>query len=1719
MSERPVSEAQAGSLDDFIRETVQRYRTKILDLSSRNPLIQFRHSERSRSHIRIVNEIPEILFDKLEAGRQLTFAPVPDPVLFPSDEDRPEFQAALQQAKREDQEYRDALALLGPGASDRQKRRIERELRDKLRPQLELPPFEPTKDARKRAAEVGISIDYDLPRYQGQSDRHFTDLKMQTLFFPDELGRKLAALRDAARVLVNDAGINALYCAFGFLEYYETGTSEEKRLAPLAFYPIELDRQLVSGEYRYFIRPTNDEVQVNVALAELLRQELSLELPGWIEPQEGVNALEQYFAAIERTISARPDWKLHRYVTIGLFTFSTLAMYKDLDPQRWAATAPIESHPIVRMLVAGAEVHGSRFAEDYDLDQLHEPDVLLVTDADSSQHSAVIDVLKGKNCVIQGPPGTGKSQTITNIISAALHEGKTVLFVAEKMAALEVVEKRLNAAGLEQFCFEVHSTKTSKTAVTSSLASRLAYRGPRLPHLQLESNLAELDRTRKALIYYVQKTREAAGKTGLSVYEVLLGSAKREHDREELPAPLATARIPASLDITEHRRRDMLAAAATLEGEVQPLLAFGSLSGHPWRGLRNSEIADFENEELLRRLQRWTRALEDVKAIVDAIAARTHSTLPAKIADLAKLCTSIAGLGEVPADAVERLFQSLALQANRTRMVRSISALEEIIDCERKLANFSANPTSMVTEGSRCLAGAFGILCDLGLKELTIGKLEECLSAWRSCCRDIEQAKIATAGLTEAIGLSGDLVGNVRTISLGVELLQQLPRGNWFMRTPTILDERYAATLRERADRCNSLKKRRSALESRVELAALPSPDELRQYAFALRAANPITALFRTDCRKARRLFRLASKNPLRKLRRLELAEELLTWAQYLKDESDFIADRDTHHVCGAFFKGLETPFLALVDVSSWARTVRAAVAGHGATGVKVRDALFSASIDQLNEIAGRAKSDSYSALKRVLAVVPTSDDLTLVEVEKREAERTNLLGQALSFLTSTSVRRDVNVSDLPAALGLIDTITSQCHVIEQDEALRELLPVSPSEAKDRVGSLKSTWSYGERIANSGLPAELKEWLFGGVDRLPTLQECARELASKLEAQRAAGTAFADIGKIDTELWCSCASLDEAPLGTLLTNCEHAYSNAPALKDYVDFLIGEEAAREKGLSPILDAYVEANQDYRQLAKATELVFYRSAAEEILNADPKLKRHSGATHEQLRKQYQQLDREYIGLRRKLLANELASRLIPDGNAVGRVSDLTELALLERVAGQTRPRTPLRELFRRAGRAVQALKPCWMMSPMSVAQFLEPGAVKFDLVIMDEASQIRPEEALGAILRSNQLVVVGDQMQLPPTPFFQKLSIDGSGEMDEEETEDVKQESVLEAAAARFHPPRRLNWHYRSEHGSLISFSNREFYQDKLTVFPSPYHDHPEYGVKLMAVGGTYAGGLNPAEGKAVVQAATSFMELHPNRSLGIVAVNSKQAELIREEMDKVFAANPRAEAYRAKWEEGLESFFVKNLENVQGDERDVIFISTVYGPDEQGNMYQRFGPINSEYGHRRLNVLFTRAKKKVVVFTSMKPEDIQEEGKHWGVRVLKGYLRYARDGHGILPEALAEHPENEFEQWVLDILRTHGFDAVPQLGFVGYRIDIAVRNPKHPGTFICGIECDGASYHRARSVRERDRLRQEVLERLGWNIYRIWSTDWFRNPSLQTRKLIDHLKALSDARVS
>lgn len=437
--------------------------------------------------------------------------------------------------------------------------------------------------------------------------------------------------------------------------------------------------------------------------------------------------------------------------------------------------------------------------------------------------------------------------------------------------------------------------------------------------------------------------------------------------------------------------------------------------------------------------------------------------------------------------------------------------------------------------------------------------------------------------------------------------------------------------------------------------------------------------------------------------------------------------------------------------------------------------------------------------------------------------------------------------------------------------------------------------------------------------------------------------------------------------------------------------------------------------------------------------------------------------------------------------------------------------------RASGALVALKPCFMMGPMSVAQYLAPGQIEFDLVVMDEASQIKPQDALGAIARGSQLVVVGDPKQLPPTSFFDRVIYD-----DEDLTAIEESKSILDATLPMF-PARRLRWHYRSQHESLIAFSNHSFYGSDLVLFPSPYKETDNYGIQYSRVQrGCFVNRRNMEEVEIISEAVREHFRDRPEESLGVVAMNAEQRLQIERAIetlakeDAIFQKCIEDDVRRQK------SLFIKNLENVQGDERDVIFISMTYGPQEPGGrVFQRFGPINSDVGWRRLNVLFTRSKKRMHIFSSMGSEDIVAGSTaKRGVQALRDFLSFCETG--ILHKTERETgraPDSDFEIAVMATLRNKGFECIPQVGVARFFIDVAVVDPGNSGRYLMGIECDGATYHSAKSVRDRDRLRQTILERLGWRIRRIWSTDWFKNPHAELQPIVRELNALKTERIA
>jgi very-short-patch-repair endonuclease len=583
----------------------------------------------------------------------------------------------------------------------------------------------------------------------------------------------------------------------------------------------------------------------------------------------------------------------------------------------------------------------------------------------------------------------------------------------------------------------------------------------------------------------------------------------------------------------------------------------------------------------------------------------------------------------------------------------------------------------------------------------------------------------------------------------------------------------------------------------------------------------------------------------------------------------------------------------------------------------------------------------------------------------------------------------------------------------------------------------------------------------------------------------------------------------QIPLEELLAKLTAWRTQIGAANDWVAARQALVGLRGAGLDRIADLLITGELDPVEARPAVDLLTAEALWRRATRDDPGLMAIDGALRSDHVAEFRDLDQRRIqSARQEVLARYLDAR--PAGHQ-------GEMGIIRAEIGKKRGHRAVRKLMLDAGAAVQRLKPIFLMSPLSVAQFIPPGRLAFDLLVIDEASQVAPEDALGVVARAKQIIVVGDHQQLPPTNFFKTVS--AGGDEEDGETSDVNAtrpshyESILTLTRSRGMPERMLAWHYRSRHPSLIALSNEECYAGRLLLPPSPFVQTTEFGLSLVRTprgfydrGGT---SRDLVQAEEVAKAIARQIKDHPNKSLGVACLSAQQRDAVDDMIDKL-GLRVDVEAFSPK----DERLFVKNLEAVQGDERDVIFISVGYGvaPD-QSRPFLQFGPVSREGGERRLNVLASRAREKCIVFSSITAADIPADTLVRGTRMLRGLLHFAETGKlgaGTLNGGDFESP---FEESVARAIREAGYHVHPQVGVSSFRIDLGVIHRARPGEYLLGVECDGATYHRARSARDRDRLRQEVLENLGWRLYRIWSTDWFRNPAKATDRL---LSAIRDA---
>ncbi|WP_296457286.1 DUF3320 domain-containing protein [Rubinisphaera sp.] len=557
------------------------------------------------------------------------------------------------------------------------------------------------------------------------------------------------------------------------------------------------------------------------------------------------------------------------------------------------------------------------------------------------------------------------------------------------------------------------------------------------------------------------------------------------------------------------------------------------------------------------------------------------------------------------------------------------------------------------------------------------------------------------------------------------------------------------------------------------------------------------------------------------------------------------------------------------------------------------------------------------------------------------------------------------------------------------------------------------------------------------------------------------------------------------------------------LKRWTAWTENRQQAVAMGLQPFVDHLQSGALSAEQLSQGFELAFVRWWLPLAIDESEILRKFQRYLHEDAITDFRALDDRA----RKEAASHVRAEMTHDLPKPDKVPRKSELGLLRHQMNLKRPSKSIREVIEGMPGAFNKLAPCLLMSPLSIAQYLPADQQPFDVVIFDEASQITTWDAIGAIARGRQTIIVGDPKQLPPTNFFGRSDSDEDEEMQDYERD---LESILDEAIASGLPVRRLDWHYRSQHESLIAFSNWNYYDNKLVTFPSTAT--ADQAVSLVhlpeAIYDKGKSRTNPMEAKRLVQDAIEKMKAwlklpQDNRpTLGVITFNSQQQSLIQDYFDAELRNSPELEWF---FDDGrIEPTVVKNLENVQGDERDVMLFSITYGPDKvrrsTGNPGASFGPLNLQGGERRLNVAVTRARQELIVYSSFLPDQLKaDKAKYQGVPDLKAFLEYAQKGASALAASHVKSVgefESPFEEAVAIALTKLGWQVVPQIGVSAFRVDLGVVHPDKPGTFLAGIECDGATYHRSATARDRDKIREQVLRGLGWEILRIWSPDWW-----------------------
>lgn len=1517
-------------------------------------------------------------------------------------------------------------------------------------------------------------------------------------------GKKLITQFDKLRLQAKNNfdshGLHTLFLAVGEIKWKEElagrgsseAVSEYDYSAPLVLIPVQITNQ--KAPQKRSVIELNDElydIQVNPVLKLFITQKLELRLPAspddfsdfsWEEVVKLLRRFEKVFE--ERKIDCITTTKMR----LGQFTFHGQQIYEDLTRNE----TEIIGHEFVSSLCGDSQIIQSTEAiqvddEDNVDDFLTEEEDYTILDADESQLRSIKSVLDGKHLVVHGPPGTGKSQTIANLIANLLARDKKVLFVCEKKVALDVVYNRLKTKGahVSDLCLPLFQYTTDKKLFAKSIIesrNRVIGALRKVSKDSINEKLAERKQKIDSLKKYADSLLSVREPINKTVYW-MHGELSRVLPKVEGIVFPWRDKNPDEIDFATYQRLNHI---------LNDLSGYSDLifdKENHWKNLKQTSFSPDYSARLFGKLEELRQTVEDFPKLNGTVFGNPKNINGvnnilnfANNNDIKELLKNRHIISDVfDSDSLEN-------EINFSEKIKhTLNKYDEVAGTENKY-KIPVNWEQTVFEYS-LLDKNFEIA------QLISGKVE--VSFIENKLKTFEKTVLNNKYSKELLGLTGETIKKYKNLFDTDPIVQKIK--GW--------DERL------------SLYEVQTILKNIENIydELVNSQEILNEWAISINDIDPkiiweIEQRFSTQYKSFFRFLYLKYKDDKKSITNWCSAHRPQNYSDYRKI---IFAAADKLRLQVKFEK-MMTDFVEKYATDESVKNV--SIVSLTTSVSKILNYLETANIDRLStEIKTLVSAtDCFDGFKQVIAFY---EELLNQKQLLNTATNQNLLTDNISledFLKYTKgIIKEYNltVSVFEKTNEFLEKKSSNLETLNSDiEILNKL-----NKLCDELISYSHKKYLGiENIAD----------LIGEQDKIENQQKQIRVVLQILNGNTFSKKDFyqnIEILYSEIAIWGKWyMKYQDVKNGLeLLMNNNEALGDFEVIdmsvfSKHINKMIVDNDGLEKWtklqrVKSQLDEYGMAwffvdicERGIKQINFSDIFTWslINKLLADIYENDEVLKNFNMPDYVRYIKEFRKLENEVFETNQY----RVLSKVYPNIKFAMDRGGNSEKVLV-RESQKIKRHVPIRKLVTENASHLLNYKPCWMMSPLTLSSYIPFGAIKFDVVIFDEASQMKIENALGSISRANQVIVIGDEHQLPPTSFFDVLSDDD----DEEEMEEVGYESILQSAITILPGAQsELLYHYRSTSDDLIAFSNNYIYDNKLITFPAPKYKNDAVQFEYVE-NGIYDGGMgktrqNRIEAIRVAELCIEHFKLNTT-SLGVIAFSKAQEEAIREAIaEKInkeysYLADKFDESTNTKDKNNEEaSFFIRNLESSQGDQRDVIIISVGYGPDQNGNVFNRFGPINSKGGYRRLNVAITRAKDKVICVSSMKFYQMSPPETSRGAILLQKYLEYAEKGREVLEASKilrkdTAEADSDFEISVQNALENLGYVIHRQVGASGFSIDLAVVNPENQNEYILGIECDGAAYHSSKSARIRDRLRQQILERLGWNFYRVWSQHW------------------------